>query len=93
MAHPINWHPTPSSLWQGVLGTLIVLGLLMAFHQVVLGAMQQGELHRKATAVKAEASWRCNTLGGPGEGEACLLRVTSPESRLRFESRPLAPAR
>lgn len=77
MAHPNNWHPTPSSLWQGVLGTLVVLGLLLAFHQVVLGAMQQGELHRKATAVKAEATWRCNTLGRAGESESCLSRVAS----------------
>lgn len=51
-----------SSVWPKVLGAILILGLLMTFHQVVSGAVQQGELLRKSSALKAEATWRCSTV-------------------------------
>jgi len=67
-------------LGQTILATLAGLGLLLAFHQVVLGAVQQGDLRRKATAIQAEAAWRCNALSGARSREICLmqLNVTPP---------------
>ena len=53
-----------SPLAHAILATLAMLGLLLAFHQVVLGAVQQGELRRKATAMQADAAWRCNAMPG-----------------------------
>jgi len=58
-----------------MLATLIIVGLLLAFHQVVRGAVQQSELRLKATAMYSEATWRCNTLRGPSAVESCLLQL------------------
>jgi hypothetical protein len=57
-----------SPVWLGILATIAIVGLLLAFHHVVRGAVQQGELRRKATATHAEAAWRCNILREP---ESC----------------------
>jgi len=64
-----------SSVWPAILAALAIFGLLLAFHQVVRGAVQQGELRRKATATHAEAVWRCNALGGLHGRDDCLLQV------------------
>jgi hypothetical protein len=62
-------------LWCAILAVLVGLGLLLAFHQVVLGAVQQGELRRKATAMQAEAASRCNALSGTRSREICLMQL------------------
>lgn len=66
-----------SPAWPGILGTLVILAMLLAFHQVVLGAVQRGALRHKATAMHAEASWRCNALQGQSASELCLLQLNS----------------
>lgn len=53
------------------------LGLLLAFHQVVLGAVEQGELRRKTAATQAEAAWRCNALSGARSREICLVLLNA----------------
>jgi hypothetical protein len=63
-----------ASVWPGTLAALAIVGLLLAFHQVVRGAVEQGELRRKATAMQAEAVWRCNALRGPLGRDDCLLQ-------------------
>lgn len=73
------WHQLPtgvhSPIWPGILAALIILGMLLAFHQVVVGAVQQGELRHKATAMQAEAAWRCNSLRGLDASGSCLLQL------------------
>lgn len=64
-----------SPVWPGILATLIIFGLLLAFHQVVTGAVQQSELRLKATAMRSEATWRCNTLRGLGASESCRSQL------------------
>jgi hypothetical protein len=54
---------------------MAIVGLLLAFHHVVRGAVQQGELRRKATATLAEAAWRCNILR---ERDSCLVQQSAP---------------
>jgi hypothetical protein len=83
------WHHLPvwvrSPLWPGMLATLTVLGLLLAFYQVVSAAVQQSALRHKATAMHSEATWRCNTLSGLGAREVCrsqLNAVASAEALL-----------
>jgi hypothetical protein len=61
--------------WPGILAALAIVGLLAAFHQVVRGAVQQGELRRIATAVHAEAAWRCNALRGLHVRDNCLVEA------------------
>lgn len=61
--------------WQGIVSTLAILGLLLAFHQVVQGAVQQGKLRGQAAALHAEATWRCNTLQDLPARGSCLLQL------------------
>ena len=58
-----------------ILAALLILGMLLAFHQVVSGAVQQSELRAKATAMQAAATWRCRTLRGLGASQSCLLQL------------------
>jgi hypothetical protein len=66
-----------SPLSYAVLATLAMIGLLLAFHQVVLGAVRQGELRRKTTAMQAEAAWRCNALPGARLRDGCLMQLNA----------------
>jgi len=75
------WHQLPAAVrarvWPGILATLVMLGMLLAFHQVVRAAVQQSELRLKATAVQAEATWRCHAMSSLGASESCLLQLNS----------------
>ena len=72
-----GWPWVRSAAWSRFAGTLAILGLVVTFHQVVRGAVQQGEVRRQATAAHAEAVWRCRTLRGQGVRVDCLLRLNS----------------
>lgn len=73
------WQQLPSAvrapIWPRILAALLILGMLLAFHQVVREAVQQSELRHKATAIQAAATWRCRTLGGLGASQSCLLQL------------------
>ena len=69
-------HVLCSASWQAIAGTLAVLGLLLAFHQVVSGGVQQADLRHKAVAMQAAAIWRCNVLGTPSTRDGCLAALT-----------------
>jgi hypothetical protein len=45
-------------LWLAVLAGFAIVWLLLAFHDVVSAAVQQGALRRAASAEQAEAAWR-----------------------------------
>ena len=62
-------------VWSTLLGSLIIVGMLLAFHQVVHGAVQQGELRNKSNALHAEATWRCKILPGRDASDGCLLQL------------------
>ena len=64
-------------VWPGIVAMLGIIGLLLTFHQVVLGAVQQGELRRQATATHAEATWRCNALQGLRASDTCLMQLNA----------------
>lgn len=64
-----------SPVWPGVLALLLAMGLLLAFHQVVNGAVLKGDLQRKAAAMHAEASWRCNAMRGLKASAGCLFQL------------------
>ena len=76
-----------SKPWPAVVATLTLIALLAAFHQVVRGAVQQGEMRRQATATLADAVWRCKALPSPRVRVDCLLQLES--ARLTI---PLVPA-
>jgi hypothetical protein len=68
---------TRSPAWAGIAVMLAAVCLVVAFHQVVSGAVLQGETRRKATASLAEAVWRCKALRGAGMRVDCLLQLQS----------------
>jgi hypothetical protein len=63
--------------WLGIVLMLAAFSLMVAFHQVVRGAVQQGDTRRKATAAHVEEQWRCKALNGPRARVDCLLRLNS----------------
>ena len=67
-----------ASAWHAVVAVLAISSLLLAFHQVVSGAVQQSELRRKADATQAEASWLCNAMQGPLARDKCRLELSAP---------------
>lgn len=75
------WRLLPVGLyaayWPGILSALTILGLLLAFHQVVQGAVTQGKLRGQATAMHVEATWRCNTLQDLQARGSCLLQLNA----------------
>ena len=74
-----EWRRLPvgprSPLWPGLLAAAAILGLLLAFHQVVRGAVVQGEIRRAATVAHAHAASRCNSLTGLHMREDCLVQL------------------
>ncbi|HJW10259.1 MAG TPA: hypothetical protein VJ598_00645 [Albitalea sp.] len=90
-----GWRPLRVALrlpvWLGIV-SLTVVALLLAFHQVVRGGVQQGEMRRMAVATQAEALWRCKALRGAVLRESCLAQLnaaTDIDTTLRAEK--LAP--
>lgn len=69
-----------SPVWLTVLASLVILvilGMLMAFHQVVHGAVEQGQLRHKANVLQAGAIGRCNILPGRDASDRCLLQLSA----------------
>jgi|CXWL01.1.fsa_nt_gi hypothetical protein len=69
----VVWAP----LWAVILAVVAVVGLMLAFHGVVRGAVEQGEERRLATAALTQATWRCNALRGLGASGACLAQLSA----------------
>ena len=90
------WHRLPvalrSPVWPGILVSLTILALLLAFHQIVRGGVQQGEMRRVAVAMHAEALWRCKALRGPGMRETCLGQLdAATDINATLRAQDLAP--
>ena len=66
------------AVWSGILAALAGLGLLLAFYQVVRGAVDQAALRRQSVVLQADATWRCQ-LAPPGHGASphCLAKLES----------------
>src|SRR5258706_9803106 len=65
-------------LWPSAFAALVIVALLIGFHQVLRQAVHQGELLRMNTATRAEAVWRCKALNGPRVRAACLAQLDAP---------------
>lgn len=75
----LSWRPGPQRLtaphlqvWSGLLAAVALLALLLAFQQVVVGGVRQGELRQQAAAVLVDATWRCQALRGAELARQCL---------------------
>lgn len=63
--------------WPLMMAVVVLLAMLLVFHYVVRGSLQQSELRHKAAAVHAEAIWRCNNLKGREVSGHCLLQASA----------------
>jgi len=83
----IALHPP---VWPAAIAASMVLGLLLAFQQVVAQAVEQAEQRHKVTAAEVERTWRCKLLRGPADRDDCLAQIgtematlsPTPSSRL-----------
>ena len=71
-------------LWPGVLAGFAIVWLLLAFHDVVSAAVQQGALRRAASAEQVEAVWRLKTANPPMVGNRLRLETASQGSPRKF---------
>jgi hypothetical protein len=72
----LSWQQVPA--WLRLVLVLTAFGLVGSFHRVVRGAVEQGDLRRKATAASTDAHWRCMTqVRGPAARMDCFLRLNS----------------
>ena len=53
-----RWRSTPAT---ALVVLVVIASLLLAFYQVVSGAVRQAETRRQVLAAQADAAWRCNT--------------------------------
>lgn len=86
-----TWDGMCSHLVLGMLATVVISGLLLAFHDVVSGAVQQSELRNRAVAAHITATLRCTSLREPRARDSCLLQLetaASAEGLLAAQSPP-----
>lgn len=55
-----------------VLAILATVVLVLAFHQIVLGAVEQGKLLQQARNLQSEAFFRCKSLRSATARDQCL---------------------
>ncbi len=61
--------------WPASLAVVLLLALLGLFHQVLRGAVRQGDLRREATAQHASALLHCRELPDRRARDSCLHRL------------------
>ncbi|HEX6707895.1 MAG TPA: hypothetical protein VF169_24335 [Albitalea sp.] len=74
--------------WRSAFAALVILALLLGFHQVVTQAVRQGELLRMSTATHAQAVWRCNSLSGSRIRERCRAELDNPPPTRQHDAPP-----
>ncbi len=63
-----------------ILVTLATLGMMLAFYQVVRGAVAQGESLQQVRNQQSAAFWRCNGVRGSIERDNCLRQADPKDS-------------
>lgn len=80
-----------SPVWHGIIAALAISGLLLAFHEVVSGAVQQSELRRRADATQAQSAWVCNAMQGPQARDKCRMQLSaSPAGHAAIQAQTVA---
>jgi len=66
-----------SQLTLMLLAFMVTLALMLVFHQVVLGAMAQGELRQQTRDQQSKEFWRCNGLQVSDQRDQCLRQFNA----------------
>ena len=64
-------------VWSGVAGVVLIVGMLLAFHQVVSGAVHHGEVRRVASAAQIVSAARCTAMRGLSAQETCRVQLAA----------------
>jgi len=62
-------------LWPWIAASLAAVGLMLIFHQVVRGAVLQGELRQVAAMAQADAMWRCKGVAELRDRDSCMVQL------------------
>lgn len=85
------WQPALVALrpqvWPKLVAALMLLGLLLAFEQVVSQAVAQGDLRRTATAAHVDSVWRCKLLSGRADRNSCLAQAMTEQDPMSLHGR------
>lgn len=66
-----------SPVWLGAVGTVLILGMLLAFSQVVSGVVEQGKARRVANVAQLTATAACTAMRGSSAQDACRVQVAA----------------
>ena len=69
------WIARHPPTWPAAVAASMVLGLLLAFQQVVAQGVDQAAQRHKVTAVQVDRTWRCKLLPRPADRDHCLARI------------------
>ena len=76
------WNALPEAVrtpaWPASLAALVILALLLGFHQVVHQSVRQGEVLRMSASTHADATWRCKALASERMRARCLAELNAP---------------
>jgi hypothetical protein len=78
--------------WPWIAASLAAVGLLLIFHQVVRGAVLQGELRQVEALAYADAVGRCKRVTGARDRDACLVRVQPQAHHAAILQAPIVQA-
>ena len=75
----LPWHRLPAQMprlaWLEIAGAVLILFMLVCFYQVVSGAVQHADVHRRTDVAQAEAESRCREMPEQSNRESCLARL------------------
>lgn len=75
---PRRWSAVPAApAVLAVLAAIAIAVLLLAFRQVVSGAVLQAEIRHAAALAQHNALWRCNQLSGGSLRDDCRQQLAS----------------
>lgn len=75
------WRDLPANQrYPVLLGAVLIVGMLLAFFQVVSGAVEQGKARRLASAAQLTATAACSAMRGPSAQDACRVQVNAASS-------------
>ena len=74
-------HLLVQPLWQSIGAVVTAFGLLLVFHQVVSGAVEQAKLRHQAFATQHDSDWRCKPARGLGDRTGCIEHAVLLQSR------------
>ena len=78
--------------WPGALGVVLLVLMLLAFHQVMHWSVAQAQVRHAGVAAQAEALWRCRVSSGRLPCDAAALSggptLPAPVARLDVSNGP-----